>query len=416
MNLFPTLVLLASVMKPSVALSLYLGLTFAKYGDQWAMARDVAQCPIDSPVSCSNPGADVDTCCFESPGGVLLQTQFWDYNPATGADDEWTLHGLWPDNCDGTYEQNCDPSLNIDGTVQSIVVGQFGDQALYDFMSKTWKNYNGDDESLWVHEFNKHGTCIRTLNPTCYGGTGTMKFGQNIYDFFRITVDLYKKLPTYQFLTAEGITPSTTNTYTKQQIADALNKHFGSNVYFKCDSLNALQEVWYFHHIKGSVLGENFIPIDTLSNSGCSASGIKWIPKGSSGGTPTTTGGSNPTGSPGTSGNIKVEGKSGCLISNGKYYESGTCATYTFSKATFGGWSLKSSKGYCGLDGLGNFACGSSFQSSDYQFNKDSSGNLGYGNTYDWCLGASEGSPAQTYVVNAQNGACDGQTTFHLLT
>ena len=50
--------------------------------------------------SCSpkaNP-LHVDTCCVETYGGLLLQTQFWD----TWADkpipeNTWTLHGLWPD-------------------------------------------------------------------------------------------------------------------------------------------------------------------------------------------------------------------------------------------------------------------------------------------------------------------------------
>ncbi len=35
------------------------------------------------------------TCCFNYPGGALLQTQFWDTNPSTGPSDSWTIHGLW---------------------------------------------------------------------------------------------------------------------------------------------------------------------------------------------------------------------------------------------------------------------------------------------------------------------------------
>lgn len=55
--------------------------------------------------SCSkqaNP-ATVDSCCVETFGGLLLQTQFWD--TYTGFESEgqllppntWTIHGLWPD-------------------------------------------------------------------------------------------------------------------------------------------------------------------------------------------------------------------------------------------------------------------------------------------------------------------------------
>lgn len=35
------------------------------------------------------------SCCLESPGGLLLQTQFWDASPAVGPADSWGIHGLW---------------------------------------------------------------------------------------------------------------------------------------------------------------------------------------------------------------------------------------------------------------------------------------------------------------------------------
>lgn len=63
-------------------------------------------CALAAPVlSCSKGAADpakVDTCCVETYGGLLLQTQFW--NTYTGREVEgqllpansWTIHGLWP--------------------------------------------------------------------------------------------------------------------------------------------------------------------------------------------------------------------------------------------------------------------------------------------------------------------------------
>jgi ribonuclease T2 len=46
-------------------------------------------------LSCHNTTVVENLCCFNAPGGQLLQTQFWDTDPATGPDDSWTIHGLW---------------------------------------------------------------------------------------------------------------------------------------------------------------------------------------------------------------------------------------------------------------------------------------------------------------------------------
>lgn len=223
-------------------------------------------CP-NAQTSCSSLGSAL--CFFEAPGGVLLQTQFWDYDPATGASDQFTLHGLWPDNCDGSYQLNCDYSPTISaGDIQDIIVNQFGDQSLYDKMSSNWKNYDGDDSELWEHEFNKHATCINTIATKCYDGQG--QDNQNVYDFFRITEELYSKYDSYKFLSDAGITPDSDNTYARNDIAAALLAGFGGKkVYFACDKKGALNQVWYFHHVKGSVLSQNFVQIDALSNGNC---------------------------------------------------------------------------------------------------------------------------------------------------
>ena len=51
---------------------------------------------------------------------VVLSTQFW--NTYTGLESagqllpkgSWTIHGLWPDNCDGSFAQYCDFSRQFD--------------------------------------------------------------------------------------------------------------------------------------------------------------------------------------------------------------------------------------------------------------------------------------------------------------
>ncbi len=55
-----------------------------------------------------------DSCCTETFGGLVLSTQYWDTYTGYEAKgqvlprDTWTLHGLWPDFCNGSYTQYCD--------------------------------------------------------------------------------------------------------------------------------------------------------------------------------------------------------------------------------------------------------------------------------------------------------------------
>lgn len=57
--------------------------------------------------SCENTTPIRNTCCSPTPGGLVLQTQFW--STYTGLErrgqklpkGSWGIHGLWPDNCDG---------------------------------------------------------------------------------------------------------------------------------------------------------------------------------------------------------------------------------------------------------------------------------------------------------------------------
>lgn len=341
-------------------------------------------CPIDIPISCTNSTPIENSCCFELPGGIMLQTQFWDYYPPIGPNDTFTLHGLWPDNCDGTYEQFCDDLLNIKN-VTDIILDEFKDENLYKKLQNIWKNFNGRDEDLWLHEYNKHGTCIKTLRPNCYSDKNYIK-NENVYDFFNISVNLYEKYPTFEFLAEAGIVPSLDQTYTRDEIDKALLSKFGGNkVYFKCNKYQALQEIWYFHHVRGSVKQENFQQIPSMMNTNCPAEGIKFIPKNGFRPPPGTPPKPNPPGL--GKGYIKLSGKSGCLISNGQWYQYGTCAGFQVLELTFGGYNLKSSKGYCGLNSDNQIVCHSGISPAKFQFqlNKETK-QIGYGGKFDWCF------------------------------
>lgn len=73
-------------------------------------------CIFDRPeLSCVNGGntslspKEVDSCCIETFGGLILSTEFWTWysdvpeNEGKFPQDSWTIHGLWPDFCNGSY-------------------------------------------------------------------------------------------------------------------------------------------------------------------------------------------------------------------------------------------------------------------------------------------------------------------------
>lgn len=141
-------------------------------------------------------------------------------------------------------------------------------------MSEYWKDFRGDDPNLWEHEWNKHGTCISTLETRCYEDYLPQ---QEVVDYFDRTVDVFKQVPSYevglryrrfllatlltptQFLADAGILPSHSQTYALADIEDALEQAHGAPVTVRCrhDSLN---EIWYHFNIAGSLQTGNFIP------------------------------------------------------------------------------------------------------------------------------------------------------------
>ncbi|PSS13085.1 hypothetical protein M430DRAFT_124994 [Amorphotheca resinae ATCC 22711] len=346
-----------------------------------ALAGSPKSC-LNPQLSCHNTTAVSDTCCFNAPGGQLLQTQFWDTSPSTGYSNSWTIHGLWPDRCDGTYDSNCDPSRAY--TNITAILESYGKTDLLAYMNSYWVDNTGDNESFWEHEFSKHGTCISTFEPSCYTDYTPQ---EEVPDFFQKTVDLFKTLDTYTTLANAGIVPSSSATYTSAQIQAAFKKSFGYEVTIQCSS-GALDEVWYSFNVKGSVQTGTFVPMSPVgSTSNCPSTGIKYLPKSgspapttssgasstsTSSASPTTTSGASPTTSSptstptGGSGTFSGSGylnaytngsQVGCLISSGTWYTSGTCATYT-AKASDSGFTLKSSKGSCGISNS-LFTCGS---------------------------------------------------------
>ncbi|KAJ9608163.1 hypothetical protein H2200_007151 [Cladophialophora chaetospira] len=273
-------------------------------------------CILDPLVlSCSKQAQPnlVDTCCTETYGGLLLSTQFW--STYTGLEDQgqklpadtWTLHGLWPDFCNGSYTQYCDltrqydptPSPNTtnglpNGTVVppykgpnvGTFVSNFGRLDLLNWMNTYWINQGAPNSDFWGHEFSKHATCYSTFDLPCYGPNYVEH--QEVIEFFETAIKYYRRLPTWSWLKEANITPSNSTTYTLGDIQGQLAKKFKATPYVGCSGpryneteqgmkaksndtgRTVVSEVWYYMHAYGRPQEGNTVPVNaTGSNTSC---------------------------------------------------------------------------------------------------------------------------------------------------
>ncbi|EMC93952.1 hypothetical protein BAUCODRAFT_215932 [Baudoinia panamericana UAMH 10762] len=263
-------------------------------------------------LSCSaqaNPRS-VDSCCAETFGGLFLSTQYWD--TYTGLESQgqvlplntWTLHGLWPDFCNGSYTQYCDltrqfdpsPSPNTtnglpNGTVVPRYTGPnigtfltpFQRNDLLAYMNTFWINQGGPNYDFWGHEFSKHATCFSTFDVPCYGPQYVQH--QEVVDFFETAILYYRRLPTYGWLSAAGIRPSNTTTYSLSAIESALRTGYGATPYVGCsgprynttaagrnstdNGYTQISEVWYYFHAFNRPQSGQWLPVNQTGSSSC---------------------------------------------------------------------------------------------------------------------------------------------------
>lgn len=96
--------------------------------------------------------------------------------------------------CAGTYPEFCDAAREYASPLN--VLKKARKWSLIKYMEKYWTDNTGDNESLWKHEFDKHGTCMSTLETGCYGKRYVEAVEE--IDFYEATIEQFKKLDSYK--------------------------------------------------------------------------------------------------------------------------------------------------------------------------------------------------------------------------
>ncbi|POS84105.1 hypothetical protein EPUL_005117 [Erysiphe pulchra] len=205
-----------------------------------------------------------------------MSTQFWDTDPAVGPADSWTIHGLWPDNCDGSYPTYCSAAPQYHNISDIISTAS---PSLFKYMNKYWLPNRGSPDRFWEHEWNKHGTCVNTLASKCYSKDQYIA-GIEVVEYFQKAVDLFKRLDTYKALSSAGILPSHDKTYSLKEIQETLTQITGQKAILNCHGAQ-LNEVWYSFNVQGNLQTGRFVPTYGIhsSSGNCPARGIKYLPK-----------------------------------------------------------------------------------------------------------------------------------------
>ncbi|PVU97877.1 hypothetical protein BB561_000258 [Smittium simulii] len=250
------------IAKFAATVSALLGVCSGLYSSK-KCRNDKLRCPKDQ-ISCST--TDLNTCCTPDVG---LYTYSVGWYPKTGPADSFTIHGLWPDYCNGTWPPNygCDTSRHL-STVEDDIKAV--NPELHKYMVNYWPSSNGDAEEFWLHEWNKHGTCVSTAESRCnrYNPVN----GTEAIRYYEQTVEYFKIFDVYNALKKHNIVPTANNTnsgyqvkYKVSDIKAAIKEEIGAEVAISCKN-NIFYEVLFYFNVKN---GFEPVYIKPLINDTC---------------------------------------------------------------------------------------------------------------------------------------------------
>ncbi|RUS15212.1 ribonuclease T2-like protein, partial [Jimgerdemannia flammicorona] len=210
-------------------------------------------------LSCST--TTLDTCCSPKHGLLVLAQQ---WVPGKGPRDAFTMHGLWPDTCSGAQVpiRECDASRSYNG-LDNILYNYDYDQ-LYDNMTTYWPSEGRSNNWFWTHEWQKHGICVSTLAPKCYGSE--YKRYQDVHDYFEQALDLRTEYDLYAALDSAGIQPGSNPD--DSEIHSAIRAAFGEDAMLQCDPHGDIREIRLYFHVKGKSQYVLTAPLETGSCQG----------------------------------------------------------------------------------------------------------------------------------------------------
>jgi len=141
----------------------------------------------------------------------------------TGSDQTFNIHGLWPDAANGNHPFYC--------STDKLDFNQLSSHLKSD-LREHWSGLYNSQEGFLKHEWDKHGTCWNPSygNPSKIDSTIAPLLRSNKPtpdSYMALVVSLSKKYNSYEFLKSAGVIPSSTKSYSNDQVLSALTRGFG---------------------------------------------------------------------------------------------------------------------------------------------------------------------------------------------
>ncbi|KAI8869217.1 ribonuclease T2, partial [Ramicandelaber brevisporus] len=208
-------------------------------------------CPTNI-MSCTPESSKLSTCCSPKYGLVAFAVQWL---PTMGPAKNWTIHGHWPDKCDGTFApgDGCDNTRKYTG-ITGILAKR--DPALLDRMNTLWPSSKGDNEWFFQHEFHKHGTCVSTMHPDCYAD---YQKHDDMVEYFTTALDMAQQYNPYDAFADAGIVPG--GTYNRDDMIKAIAKKWNGMAAKLFCKRGQIEEIQMFFKVKGR---NEHLPTSTL--------------------------------------------------------------------------------------------------------------------------------------------------------
>lgn len=127
----------------------------------------------------------------------------------------FSVHGLWPTKTGTSGPNSCSSQPKFDRKDLDPILNR---------LKQRWMNIHGgtDDYSFWAHEWNKHGTCAKILQPF-----------NSVLKYFQSTLQLNLVYDIFGALMEYGISPGDSY-YAVDDILSAVVKKFGKTPQIYC--------------------------------------------------------------------------------------------------------------------------------------------------------------------------------------